>query len=130
MYGFVGFAGNFITSLLPIYLRDHRHLDDETTAWLSGMPLAFGIVSCLTGGAVSDWLIRRLGGRKWGRRLVGFTALVLAGLTAYRSSGFTRSGCCAGVQRVVLLQRRHDGAGVGVLCGRRRGATPAPSAAP
>src|SRR5262249_38104628 len=30
MYGFVGFAGNFITSLLNIYLRDHRRLSDET----------------------------------------------------------------------------------------------------
>ena len=71
MYGFVGFSGNFITSLLPIYLHDHRHLTDETTAWLSGLPLAFGIVSCLLGGVLSDWLIRRLGSRKWGRRLVG-----------------------------------------------------------
>src|SRR5437868_2680861 len=51
MYGFVGFAGNFITSLLNIYLRKHRHLDDDTTAWVSGLPLAAGIVSCLLGGA-------------------------------------------------------------------------------
>jgi sugar phosphate permease len=80
MYGFVGFAGNFITSLLPIYLRDHRHLDDTTVAWLSGLPLAFGVVSCLLGGVLSDWLIRRLGSRKWGRRLVGCVVLVLAGL--------------------------------------------------
>jgi sugar phosphate permease len=80
MYGFVGFAGNFITSLLPIYLRDHRHLDDNATAWLSGLPLASGIVSCLLGGVLSDWLVRRLGSRKWGRRLVGCVALALAGL--------------------------------------------------
>jgi sugar phosphate permease len=80
LYGFVGFAGNFITSLLPVYLRDHRHLDDEKTAWLSGLPLACGIVSCLLGGVLSDWLIRRTGSRKWGRRLVGCTALALAGL--------------------------------------------------
>jgi len=80
MYGFVGFAGNFITSLLNIYLHDHRHLDDQTTAWLAGLPLGFGIVSCLLGGVVSDWLIRRLGSRKWGRRLVGCVVLVLAGL--------------------------------------------------
>jgi ACS family glucarate transporter-like MFS transporter len=79
MYGFVGFAGNFITSLLPIYLRDHRRLSDEQTAWLSGLPLACGIVSCLLGGVLSDWLIRRTGSRKWGRRLVGGAALVLAG---------------------------------------------------
>src|SRR5437868_7977522 len=63
MYGFVGFAGNFITSLLPIYLRDYRHLDDTRTAWLSGLPLAFGTVSCLLGGVLSDWLIRRLDSR-------------------------------------------------------------------
>jgi sugar phosphate permease len=82
MYGFVGFAGNFITSLLPIYLRDHRRLNDQTTAWLSGLPLAFGVVSCLMGGVVSDWLIRRTGSRKWGRRLVGCTVLVLASVSA------------------------------------------------
>jgi ACS family glucarate transporter-like MFS transporter len=78
MYGFVGFAGNFITSLLPLYLRDHRHLDVQTTAWLSGLPLAFGIVSCLLGGVVSDGLIRITGSRRWGRRLVGSTVLMLA----------------------------------------------------
>jgi sugar phosphate permease len=81
MYGFVGFSGNFITSLLPLYLRDHRRLNDQTTAWLSGLPLAFGIVSCLLGGVVSDWLIRRWGSRTWGRRFVGCVSLCLAGLT-------------------------------------------------
>src|SRR5207244_552902 len=82
MYGFVGFAGNFITSLLPIYLRDHRRLSDETTAWISGMPLACGVASCLLGGVLSDWLIGRLGSRTWGRRLIGCTVLALAGLSA------------------------------------------------
>jgi ACS family glucarate transporter-like MFS transporter len=78
LYGFGGFAGNFITSLLPVYLRDHRRLSDETTAWLSGLPLAFGVVSCLTGGVLSDWLIRQTGNRKWGRRLVGLVSFALA----------------------------------------------------
>jgi sugar phosphate permease len=81
MYGFVGFAGNFVTSLLNLYLRDHRHLDDQTTAWVSGLPLACGVVSCLLGGVLSDFLIRRTGSRRWGRRLVGGSALALAGLT-------------------------------------------------
>jgi sugar phosphate permease len=78
MYGFVGFAGNFITQFLPVYLRDHRHLPDDTTAWLAGLPLAAGVVSSLSGGALSDWLIRRLDSRKWGRRLVGCLTLALA----------------------------------------------------
>jgi sugar phosphate permease len=80
MYGFVGFSGNFITSWLPSYLKHHRKLPEDTTAWLSGLPLAAGIASCLLGGAVSDWLIRRLGSRIWGRRLVGLTTLLLAAL--------------------------------------------------
>jgi sugar phosphate permease len=77
MYGFLGFSGNFITNWLPSYLKHHRHLTDEATYWLSAMPLAFGIVSCLAGGVVSDWLVRRLG-RRWGRRLVGCVVLSLA----------------------------------------------------
>jgi MFS family permease len=80
MYGFVGFAGNFITSLLNIYLRDHRGLPDRTTAVLSGLPLACGVVSCLLGGVLSDLIIRWTGSRKWGRRLVGGISLALAGL--------------------------------------------------
>jgi sugar phosphate permease len=80
MYGFGGFSGNFVTNLLPVYLRDHRSLSPEATAWLSGLPLACGIVSCVLGGVLSDWLIGRLGSRKWGRRLVGFVSLALAGL--------------------------------------------------
>jgi sugar phosphate permease len=81
MYGFLGFSGNFITNWLPSYLKHHRHLTDEATQWLSGMPLAFGVVSCLAGGAISDWLVRRLG-RRWGRRLVGCVALILAAVAA------------------------------------------------
>jgi sugar phosphate permease len=85
MYGFVGFSGNFITNWLPSYLKRHRSLSDEETAWLSGLPLAFGVVSCVLSGALSDWLGRRTGSRNWGRRLVAGTSLVLAGLTILAS---------------------------------------------
>jgi sugar phosphate permease len=85
MYGFVGFSGNFITNWLPSYLKRHRNLTDEETAWLTGLPLAFGIVSCVLGGALSDWLNRRTGRRNLGRRLVGCTTLLLAGLTILSS---------------------------------------------
>ncbi len=81
MYGFLGFSGNFITGLLPVYLKGHRQLPDEARAWVAGLPLAFGVVSCLLGGALSDWLIARTGSRAWGRRLVGCVSLALAGLT-------------------------------------------------
>ena len=80
MYGFVGFAGNFMTNLLPVYLKSHRDLPEGTISTLSSLPLAFGIFSCAAGGFLSDWTIRRWGNRKWGRRLAGGTGLIFAGL--------------------------------------------------
>jgi sugar phosphate permease len=80
MYGFVGFAGNFFTSTLSRYLHDHRGLSAGATAWLSSLPLACSMAACVLGGVLSDWIIRRTGNRKWGRRLNGSVGLVLAGL--------------------------------------------------
>jgi sugar phosphate permease len=81
MYGFVGFAGNFITApLLSEYLKNHRRLTDAQTSWLAGLPLACGVASCFLGGFLSDWLIRRTGNRKWGRRLVSAVGLLFAAL--------------------------------------------------
>jgi ACS family glucarate transporter-like MFS transporter len=80
MYGFVGSSGNFITNLLPIYLKVNRQLSPAATTWLAGLPLAAGVVSCLTGGVLSDWISRRWQSRKWGRRISGIVGLTLAGL--------------------------------------------------
>ena len=78
MYGYLGFSGNFFTNWLPSYLKNHRGLSEEMALWLSAQPLAFGIVSCVLGGAASDWLIRRTGSPNWGRRLIGGTSMALA----------------------------------------------------
>jgi sugar phosphate permease len=80
MYGFVGFSGNFITNMLPLYLEDHRHLSPVDTTWVFGVTLGCGVVSCVLGGFLSDWFIRRTGNRKWGRRLNGCLGLGFAGL--------------------------------------------------
>jgi sugar phosphate permease len=80
MYGFLGFSGNFYITLLPTYLKHHRHLDSDTTSWLSSLPFAFGVAACFLGGWFSDAVIRRWG-KRWGRRIVGATGLMLAGLS-------------------------------------------------
>ena len=67
MYGFLGYSGNFFLTLLPTYLKNHRHLSSETAGLLTSMPFACGTVACLMGGAMSDLIIRRWGPR-WGRR--------------------------------------------------------------
>ena len=79
MYGFLGFSGNFYLTLLPNYLRHHRHLGPQTSAWLTSLPFAFGVVACLAGGSLSDVIIRRWG-KAWSRRLVGVAGLSLAGI--------------------------------------------------
>ena len=78
MYGCIGFTGNFFITLLATYLRRHRGFDTATTAWLSSLPLACGVVGCVLGGVLSDLLIRSTGSRRWGRRLVGALGLTAA----------------------------------------------------
>ena len=77
MYGFLGFSGNFYITLLPTYLRNHRNLTIETAGILSALPFAFGAIACLTGGSLSDLIIRRWG-KSWGRRIVGAFGMSLA----------------------------------------------------
>jgi sugar phosphate permease len=79
MYGFLGFSGNFYLTLLPTYLKNHRGLGRDTAGLLTSLPFAFGVVACLTGGVLSDAIIRRWGTR-WGRRMVGAFGLMTAGL--------------------------------------------------
>ena len=79
MYGFLGFSGNFYLTLLPTYLKNHRHLSSEVTGWLTSLPFAFGVVACFVGGSFSDVIIRRWG-KRWGRRIVGAAGLTVAGL--------------------------------------------------
>lgn len=79
MYGFLGFSGNFYLTLLPTYLKAHRHLDSDTASWLTSLPFALGVVGCLLGGRISDAVTRRWG-KRWGRRTVGAAGLMLAGL--------------------------------------------------
>jgi sugar phosphate permease len=79
LYGFGGFAANFYVTLLPTYLKDHRHLPDRQIDWLTSLPFACGLVACISGGLLSDGIIRRTGNRKWGRRLNGLVGMLIGG---------------------------------------------------
>jgi sugar phosphate permease len=79
-YGFGGFAANFYVGWMPTYLEQQRHLSPATTKWITSLPLAFGVVSCITGGVMSDWMIRRTGSRRWGRKLNGMIGMFVAAL--------------------------------------------------
>ena len=55
---------------------------------LPGLPFLFGAVGSLAGGRLSDWLVRRLKSRRWGRSLVGIGGFGGAGLCVL-ATGFT-----------------------------------------
>ncbi|HME10475.1 MAG TPA: MFS transporter [Bryobacteraceae bacterium] len=69
---------NFFQTWLHTFLVKGRGFS-EGTLWLSALPYVVAACANLTGGAVSDALVRRLG-RKRGRRTLGAAALASASL--------------------------------------------------
>jgi MFS transporter, ACS family, glucarate transporter len=73
MYFCMSYAWYFNLSYLPAFLEEQHGVrrDDTLGSLYKGGPLIFGAVSCLLGGWLSDWFIRRTGNRVWGRRIFG-----------------------------------------------------------
>ena len=69
---------NFFQTWFHTFLVKGRGFS-ETGLWLSALPYIVAVLGNLTGGAVSDLLVLRLG-RKQGRRTTGAAALTVAGL--------------------------------------------------
>jgi ACS family glucarate transporter-like MFS transporter len=88
----VSFCWYFNITFLPRYLKDRHALDYGDSELLSGLPLLAGGVACLLGGALSDYLVRRLGSKRWGRSLPGFLGFLLAGATALLIPGLEGYG--------------------------------------
>jgi ACS family glucarate transporter-like MFS transporter len=95
MYGFLGFSGNFFLFLFANYLQDYRHLAKDAAKWMTVVPFACGVVACISGGVLSDAIIRRTGDRRLGRRLVGAGGLTLAGVMILISPGVDDLGWLA-----------------------------------
>lgn len=80
LYSLGGVGASFFVTLLPIYLKKHRHLADRECMLLAFLPLAAGTVACLLGGRIADGVARRGVSKKWGRRMQGVLAQLVAGL--------------------------------------------------
>jgi len=57
--------------------------------WLTSLPMACGVFACVAGGVLSDVIGRKLGSRRWGRRLVGMTGLTIAAVGIVSTLGVT-----------------------------------------
>lgn len=76
MYALCAYGWYFNITWLPKYLRTEYGMSPErdgffTFTLLAGAPLLAGSITCLVGGYLTDWFIRRTGNRKWGRRFCG-----------------------------------------------------------
>jgi MFS family permease len=74
VYAAMAFCSAFVVYLyfthFPAYLKERHHVP-ERWGWVAGLPMIAGAVGCTLGGLLTDWLVRRTGSRRWGRRLPG-----------------------------------------------------------
>jgi MFS family permease len=78
----ISFSWYFYVTFLPKYLKDTYHVDYTKSELMAGLPLLIGGISCLIGGRLSDWLIRRTGSRRWGRAWIGLVGYLAAAVCA------------------------------------------------
>ena len=71
MYACQSYGWAFYMTYLPSFLESHYEVEATSTlgAIYKGGPLWMGALGCLAGGLATDWLVRRTGNRRLGRRL-------------------------------------------------------------
>jgi MFS family permease len=79
------FASYLYYTWYPTYLQSARGVSNTVSGLLTSMVLAGGAIGCLLGGYLGDWLVRRTGGRRWSRRVVGCGGQGLAALALVAS---------------------------------------------
>lgn len=86
MYSATSYGFWFLLTWLPTYLIQQHGVSTQRAGLYAALPLAVGAVSSVSGGALSDFCVRRLGSLKWGRRIVGLGGYILA------AAGFAGAG--------------------------------------
>ena len=64
LYTFGSFGWSFFVSWMPRYLKDAHGIAFNASEQVWKQPLLYGGASCLLGGLVSDWLVRRTGRKR------------------------------------------------------------------
>jgi MFS family permease len=96
MYFATSYGFWFFLTWMPTYLTKEQGLNAQETGFYSALPLGVGAVACLCGGALSDWLVRRTGSLRWGRRAVGMGGFLLS------AAGFGAASVAQGPLAAVL----------------------------
>jgi nitrate/nitrite transporter NarK len=78
----VSFCFYFYITFLPKYLKEQFQFDYAQSQFISGLPLLLGGLACLAGGFLSDYAVRRIGSKRWGRSVIPIVGWTAAGLCA------------------------------------------------
>ncbi len=80
MLMYYGYASGvfFFISWLPKYLQNGRGITEQQLIFSASLPFILAAIGCLLGGALSDYLVRKIG-LNWGRRIVPMVGLFLSG---------------------------------------------------
>jgi len=86
MYSATSYGFWFLLTWLPTYLIQQHGVSLDRAGIYAALPLGVGAISSVSGGALSDLLVRRLGSLMWGRRIVGLGGFLIAAI------GFVAAG--------------------------------------
>jgi nitrate/nitrite transporter NarK len=110
LYLCVSFGWSFFASWIPRYFEDVQHKAFAKSEWMRTFPLLFGGLSCLLGGALCDWLVRRTGRKRLMRALFPVSGYVVAAL-AFAALRFVKTPEQAAVVFCVIASASDFGQG-------------------
>lgn len=101
-----GFGFQFFVTWLPTYFIREHGLSLQQSGVFAALPLAAGAAGCLTGGVIADFLTRRTGSVRVGRRSVGMSGFLI-GAVGYASAVLVPSPEAA-IGLLALASGAHD----------------------
>ena len=101
-----GYGFQFFVTWLPTYFMREHGLSLQKSGIFAALPLAAGAMGCLMGGAIADWITRRTGSLRLGRRTVGVSGFLL-GAAGYAAAVYVRSPEAA-IACLTLASGAHD----------------------
>lgn len=83
LYFSSSFGWSFFLSWMPRYLKDVHHVEFEKSEFISALPLFCGGITCVVGGYICDYLVRRTGRRRLVRAIFPVTGCCVAAISMY-----------------------------------------------
>ena len=81
----------FFTSWFATYLQETRGVSIATSGFLNMLPLLAVVAGGMSGGALSDWALRKTGSPAIARKGMGAACLILCGLLVFWSMSITNT---------------------------------------